>query len=324
MTDHNIGADISKSHLDAFLLEDGAAQRFDNSAMGFRALTKWLGKAPVARIVFESTGPYHKAFEAKLGETFSLVKVNPLQARQFAEAHGTRAKTDAVDARMLARMGVAFDLVPQVPCSKEILVLKDLNVARTGLIKDRTRLRNRAQTQDITVLKRQTKARLAQVERHVVELDAEIAALIAAGQTPARNCDILCSMPGIGTVTAAAMLTLMPEIGTLERKQVASLAGLAPITRQSASRRLKTIACQPMGQWQGKAFIGGGRKPLRDALYMPAVVAMRCNPDLKAKYEQLRAAGKPAKVAIVAVMRKLIEMANALVRADRTWTPKTT
>jgi len=310
MTDHNIGADISKSHLDAFLLEDGAAQRFDNSAMGFRALTKWLGKAPVARIVFESTGPYHKAFEAKLGETFPLVKVNPLQARQFAEAHGTRAKTDAVDARMLARMGVAFDLVPQVPCSKEILVLKDLNVARTGLIKDRTRLRNRAQTQDIAVLKRQTKARLAQVERHVVELDAEIAALIAAGQTPARNRDILCSMPGIGTATAAAMLTLMPEIGTLERKQVASLASLAPITRQS-------------GQWQGKAFIGGGRKPSRDAIYMPAVVAMRCNPDLKAKYEQLRAAGKPAKVAIVAVMRKLIEMANALVKADRTWTPKT-
>jgi transposase len=171
-------------------------------------------------------------------------------------------------------------------------------------------LRTRAQTQDIAVLKRQTKARLAQVERHVVELNAEIAALIAAGQTPARNRDILCSMPGIGTATAAAMLTLMPEIGTLERKQVASLASLAPITRQS-------------GQWQGKAFIGGGRKPSRDAIYMPAVVAMRCNPDLKAKYEQLRAAGKPAKVAIVAVMRKLIEMANALVKADRTWTPKT-
>jgi len=121
MTDHNIGVDISKSHLDAFRLEDGAAQRFDNSAMGFRALTKWLGKAPVARIVFEPTGPYHKAFEAALGETFPLVKVNPLQARRFAEAHGTRAKTDAVDARMLARMGVAFDLVPQEPYSKEIL-----------------------------------------------------------------------------------------------------------------------------------------------------------------------------------------------------------
>lgn len=310
MTEHTIGIDISKSHLDAFRLEDGAAQRFENSATGFRALGKWLGKAPVARIVFEPTGPYHKAFEAALGETFPLVKVNPLQARRFAEAHGTWAKTDAVDAQMLARMGTAFDLAPQAPCSREARILRDLHVARTGLIKDRTRLRNRAQTQDIAVLKRQIKARLAQVDRQIAELDAEIAALIEARQTTARRRDILCSMPGIGAVTAAAMLTLLPEIGTLERKQVASLAGLAPIIRQS-------------GQWQGKSFIGGGRKPLRDALYMPALVAMRYNPDLKAKYENLRAAGKPAKVAIVAVMRKLIEMANALVKADRTWTPKT-
>lgn len=111
------------------------------------------------------------------------------------------------------------------------------------------------------------------------------------------------------SVTAAAMLILLPDIGTLERKQMASLAGLAPITRQSS-------------QWQSKAFIGGGRKPLQDALYMPALVAMRHNPDLKAKYENLRAAGKPAKVAIVAVMRKLIETANALVKADRTWTQR--
>lgn len=309
MTEHTIGVDISKSHLDVFRLEDGAAQRFENAAAGFRALVNWLGKVPVARIVFEPTGPYHKAFEAALGQTFPLVKVNPLQARRFAEAYGTRAKTDAVDAQMLARMGAAFDLAPQEQCSKETRVLRDLHVARTGLIKDRTRLRNRAQTQDIAVLKRQTKARLAQVERQIAELDVEIAARIEAEKTTARSRDILCSMPGIGAVTAAALLTLMPEIGTLERKQVASLAGLAPITRQS-------------GQWQGKAFIGGGRKPLRDALYMPALVAMRFNPDLRAKYTALRDAGKPAKVAIVAVMRKLIEMANALVKADRKWTQK--
>lgn len=310
MTEYTIGVDISKSHLDAFRLEDGEAQRFENSAAGFRALKKWFGTTPVARIVFEPTGPYHKAFEAALGETFPFVKVNPLQARRFAEAYGTRAKTDAVDAQMLARMGAALDLAPQAPSSKEARILRDLHVARAGLVKDRTRLRNRAQTHDIAVLKRQTKARLAQVERQIVELDAEIEALIEAREATARNRDILCSIPGIGTVTAAAMLTLLPEIGMLERKQVASLAGLAPITRQS-------------GQWQGKSFIGGGRKPLRDALYMPALVAMRRNPDLKAKYEDLRAAGKPAKVAIVAVMRKLIEMANALVKADRTWTPKT-
>lgn len=310
MTEHTIGVDISKSHLDVFRQEDGETQRFDNSAAGFRALVKWLGKSRVARIVFEPTGPYHKAFEAAFGDRYPLVKVNPLQARRFAQAYGTRAKTDAVDARMLARMGAAFDLEPQAPSSKEARVLRDLHVARAGLIKDRTRLRNRVQTQDLTILKRQTKARLVQLDRQIVELDAEIAAMIAAQEGTARIREILCSMPGIGATTAAAMLTLLPEIGALERKQVASLTGLAPVTRQS-------------GQWQGKSFIAGGRKPLRDALYMPALAAIRFNPDLKAKYEHLRAAGKPAKVAIVAVMRKLIETANALVKADRKWTPKT-
>ena len=309
MTEHTIGVDISKSHLDAFRLEDGAAQRFENSAAGFRALITWLGKGPVARIVFEPTGPYHKAFEMALGEKYPLIKVNPLQARRFAEASGTRAKTDEVDAQMLARMGAALDLVPQKPTSKQTRILKDLHVARAALVKERTRLRNRAQVQDVAVLKRQAKARLAQVERQIVELDAEIAALIEAEPGTARSRDILCSIPGVGTVTAASMLILLPEIGTLERKRVASLAGLAPITRQS-------------GQWNGKAFISGGRKALRDALYMPALVAISHNPDLKARYDALREAGKPAKVAIVAVMRKLIELANALVKAGRMWTEK--
>ena len=102
MTDHNIGVDISKSHLDVFRLGDGMAKRFDNSVAGFCALLRWLGKAPVARVVFEPTGAYHKAFEVAFGEKLPLVKVNPLQARRFAEAHGTRAKTDAVPSRRLA------------------------------------------------------------------------------------------------------------------------------------------------------------------------------------------------------------------------------
>jgi len=240
MTEHTIGVDISKFHLDVFRLEDGAAQRFENSAAGFRALVKWLGGSQVARIVFESTGPYHKAFEAAFADRYPLVKVNPLQARRFAQAYGTRAKTDAVDAvdaRMLARMGAAFDLERQAPSSQEARVLRDLHVARAGLIKDRTRLRNRAQTQDLTILKRQTKARLVQFERQIVELDAEIATMIAAQESTARIREILCSMPGIGATTAAAMLTLLPEIGTLERKQVASLTGLAPVTRNPANGR---------------------------------------------------------------------------------------
>lgn len=317
MTKHTIGVDISKSHLDVFRLEDQAAQRFENSAAGFRALAKWLGKNPsknpsknpVARVVFEPTGAYHKAFEAALGGVFPLVKINPWQARRFAEACGVRAKTDAVDAQMLARMGAALKPEPQAPQSENAIILKDLHVARAGLIKERTRLRNRAHTQNIPLLKHQTKTRLTLVERQIADLDAEIAAQVAARTSTARTCEILRSMPGVGAVSAAAIQALMPEIGTLDRKQVASLAGLAPITRQS-------------GQWKGRSSIGSGRKPLRDALYMPALVAMRCNPDLQEKYTRLRAAGKPAKVAIVAIMRNLIEMANALVKADRIWVQK--
>jgi transposase len=220
-----------------------------------------------------------------------------------------RAKTDAVDARSLARMGAALALEPDAPISLNVRELKDLQVACTGLIKERTRLRNRGHTQTNAVLKRQIKTRLALVERQIAELDAEIAQHIAEDQPTARKREVLCSIPGIGPVAAALILTFLPEIGTLDRKQAGSLAGIVPYSRES-------------GQWKGKAFISGGRKPLRDALYMPALVATRFNPDLKGKYAQLRRAGKPAKVAIVAIMRKLLETANALVKADRLWVQK--
>lgn len=141
----------------------------------------------MVRIVFEPTGPYHKAFEVALGAHFPLVKVNPLQARRFAQASGTRAKTDAVDARMLAQMGMALGLPAQKPCSEEARILKDLHVASIGLIKERTRLRNRAQTHNIAVLQRQTKARLGQVERQIIELNAEIANLIASQEATATS-----------------------------------------------------------------------------------------------------------------------------------------
>lgn len=206
-------------------------------------------------------------------------------------------------------MGAALNLEPDAPISENHFFLKDLQVARTGLVKERTRLRNRSHVQVNPVLKRQIKARLTLVERQLAELDAEIARHIASDEALQRKREILCSIPGLGPIAAALILTFFPEIGTLDRKQAGSLAGLVPHSRES-------------GQWKGKSFISGGRKPLRDALYMPALVAMRFNPDLKSKYDAFREAGKPAKVAIVTLMRKLLETANALVKADRNWTPK--
>ena len=201
-------------------------------------------------------------------------------------------------------MGAALALEPDAPISEKLQCLRELQVARTALVKERTRLRNRSQVQINPVLKRQTKARLTLVERQLAELDAEIAKHITQDQAMARKREILCSIPGLGPIATALILTFLPEIGTLDRKQAGSLAGLVPHSRES-------------GQWKGKSFISGGRKPLRDALYMPALVAMRFNPDLKSKYNALRTAGKPAKLAIVALMHKLLETANALVKADR-------
>ena len=309
MTAHTIGIDISKARLDVFDSKRQEVRSFNNTEAGFRELSKWLVSYPPTRVVDEPTGPYHRNFEEHFCGKWPLVKVNPLQARRFSEACGTRAKTDALDARGLARMGAVLELEPDVPVSKTTRVLKDLQLARTALVKDRTRLRNRSHIQSNKVLQRQTKARLDLVEKQIDQLDAEISKLIETDKTTARRRDILRSIPGLGPLASAAILTFLPEIGTLDRRQVGSLAGVVPHTRQS-------------GQWKGKAFISGGRKPLRDALYMPALVAMRFNPDLKKKYQTLRDAGKPAKVAIVAIMRKLIETANALVKENRFWVEK--
>ncbi len=204
-------------------------------------------------------------------------------------------------------MGAAFALQPRAVTSQKQRILKELHIARQALIKDQTRALNRQKTLTLAVLKRQTKARLTQLKGQLARLDEEIRTRLQSTPETARITSILCSIPGLSQISAAALIIEMPELGTLSGKQTASLA---PMTRQS-------------GQWRGKAFIQGSRKHLRDALYMPALVAARHNPDMKRIYDRLRAAGKPAKVALTAIMRKLIQLANALIKQDRKWTQKT-
>lgn len=307
MMKDSIGIDISKAHLDVCRPATGQAARFENSAAGLTAFKRWIGSSQPDLVIYEATGAYHGLLEKRCSAHLPLVKVNPLQARRFAQARGTRAKTDAVDARVLALMGEALDLRPDIPASEDHHDLKQLQVARTAMIKSRTRLKNRLKTQTLCLLRRQTKAQLALLDRQLNAIDTEITERLSRDQARAR--DILQSIPGLGPVVAATILIECPQIGTMDRKQTASLAGLAPMTRQS-------------GQWRGKAFIQGGRKFLRDALYMPALVAIRFNPDMKQKYNAMRQAGKPAKVAITAIMRKLIELANTLIKQDRKWSPK--
>ncbi|MFV0409888.1 MAG: IS110 family transposase, partial [Paracoccus sp. (in: a-proteobacteria)] len=271
MNHDTIGVDISKAHLDAHRLSTGRHARFDNTAQGLRAFETWLGQAPPDLVVFEPTGPCHRRFETRFSGSLPLVKVNPLQARRFAQANGTRAKTDAVDARMLALMGRALDLVPDRPIDPKDREIRELNVARAGLVRDRTALLNRLGTQTLGLTRRLTRARLAQADRQIAALDLEIERRHRTSPERARALDLLTSIPGIGAISARAILSECPEIGTLGSKQIAALAGLAPMTRQS-------------GQWRGKAHIQAGRKRLRDALFMPALVAMRRNPDLSEKY----------------------------------------
>jgi transposase len=307
----SIGIDISRGTLDVHRLTTGETAQFANSPTGLRALHRWVGPQMPDIVVYQATGIFHRALEGDLSGKLPLVKVNPLQARHFAKARGTRAKTDTLDAQMLAMMGAALNLSPDEPVDRNQHVLKELQVARTALIKERTRLKNREKTQTLPLLKRQSKARLDQITRQLTQLEEALLGLLKQSPKKARAFDILCSIPGLGTITAMTILVECPEIGTMTGKQIASLAGLAPMTRQS-------------GQWRGKAFIQGGRKFLRDALYMPALVAARYNPDLRQKYQAMIEAHKPAKVALTCLMRKLIVLANSLIKQDRKWTPKLT
>ena len=299
-----IGIDISKDTLDIHRQSDGRHARFGNDKAGLAALRRWIGKTPV-RVVYEATGRYHRDMEAALDAAgHALVKVNPGRARRFAQAAGYGAKTDRVDAAMLVRMGVVLELEATPVRSESMHEIRELHIARLGLIKDRTACRNRLQAARNKVVLAQLRARLRQVERQIEQIDAELARLVA--ELLAHRFVILMSIPGIGPVAAIAMLVEMPELGSMDGKEAASLAGLAPITRES-------------GRWKGQSRIGGGRRGLRRALYMPALVATRHNRQLGQTYQALCSAGKPAKVAITAVMRKLLILANALIRDDRKW-----
>ena len=302
-----IGIDISKAALDCHAHPAEIDRQFANTAKGHKALIAWAGQWAVERIAYEATGTYHRALEGALSR-LPCVQLNPEPARRFAQAMGTLAKTDRIDARLLARMAATLEPPIRPARSLQQNLLAELVNARDGLVRDRTALKNREKNLTVTLLKRQCRQRLDQIARHIQALDAEIAAVIAADEKLARRHDILSSIAGLGTLTANQIIATMPELGSLDNKQAASLAGLAPVTRQS-------------GQWKGKSFIRGGRANVRQALYMPALVAARFNPDLKAKYQQLIATGKPAKIAITAVMRKMIVTANALLKADRLWTP---
>jgi transposase len=302
------GIDVCKEHLDIHLHPLGGSFSVANDAAGRRHLLRRLVKAGVVLAVMEPTSKYHRACHRHLAAGgIAVALVNPLRSRLFAEACGELAKTDAIDARMLALLAERLEPEATVPPSAVEEELQELASARSAAVADRTALTNRMETTGLAFLRRELARRIDSLARHIERLEARIEALIASDPATARAAAILRSIPGIGPVGVLAILAWLREIGRICGKQAAALAGLAPFARDSGPSR-------------NHRSIRGGRAELRRYLYLAALAASRYNPDLKRFYQHLRANGKPAKLALTAVARKLIVLANTLVAEDRLWT----
>lgn len=303
------GVDVCKEWLDTDVPSRKAQFRVANNRSGRRQLNQKLAKLGVTHVVMEATGKYHREAQRSLHAAgFAVALVDPLRARLFAKACGYLAKTDRIDARLLALMGEALEPTAQPPAPEALLELQELVNARTAATAERTALANRRTAAQTAFLRAELNRRLAAVERHLERLDAEIQRRIQAEPELARRFAILTSIPGVGAVTAAVMIANFAELGACSNKQAAMLAGVAP------------VACES-GERIGHRAIRGGRMSVRNAIYMAALSAASHNADLATFSRRLRQAGKPAKVVLVAIMRKLIILANTLLAQNRLWSP---
>lgn len=301
-----VGIDVSKSRLDVHVHPGGEAFFVTRDAAGIEELIARISVQGPSLVAVEATGGFETVVAASLAAAkLPVVVVNPAQVRAFADALGKKAKTDPIDAAVIARFVATAE--PEVrPLPDEATqALADLVARRRQIIQmivaERQREKRAAKRT------RKSIARLLKaLEAELSDLDQDIDDAVRGSPAWREKEDLLASVPGIGSVIARTMLAELPELGTLDRRQVAALAGLAPWTRQS-------------GQWRGKSFIGGGRAAVRTALFLGAMTAARYNPTLKAFHQRLIAAGKPKMVALIAVARKLLTILNAILRDRRPW-----
>lgn len=305
-----VGIDVCKARLDVHIHPLGTRFCVANDAGGWRSLKRRPARYPVERVVMEATSKYHRAAHRSLAAAgLAVAVVNPLRARLYAEAAGQLAKTDAVDAAMLALM--ACQLAPDASEPPDLVVeeLAELVHARRTAIDQRTATGLRQGSS----ASRTVKAKLAQLIKatqvHIDRLEAAIAKIVANDPVLARRKAVLTSIPGIGPMVAHTLLAAMRELGSLTAKQAAALAGLAPFACDSGPRT-------------GQRHIRSGRPSVRRALFLAALVAARFNPDLKSFHQRLIAEGKAKKVALIAVARKILVTANTLLHENRTWEPR--
>ena len=305
-TKSTVGIDVCKLWLDIHILPSEEAFRVPNTKAGSNEIIRRLVHHDVQLIAIEATGKWHRDLHRHLADRGYPVRVvNPLRARLFAEAMGLLAKTDRLDARMLAIF--AGSLTETRPPAPEIIeALKELVQARTTAVEEQTSLTNQFKSATTVFLRRQLKLRLTQIAKHIKALEKESLKRIKGEPGLARRYDILVSIPSFGDVVAMTLLARLSELGSCNDKQIATLCGLAPWPDESSDR-------------VGARHIRGGRQLIRNILYLAAITAKSFNPPMKAFFTRLTANGKAKKQALVAVARKLIILANTLVRADRLW-----
>jgi transposase len=307
MTELFVGIDVSKDRLDVACggdLEFGVS----NDEAGHTALVARLLELGPALVVMEATGGLERAVALRLTLSgLALRIINARQVRHFAKAAGYLAKTDALDARVLRAFAERMRPEPRELASEQAQELQALTARRRQLIEMLTMERNRLRTAHVRV-RRDLRESIRALERRLARTDDEIGRTLRTCGIWRDKVELLESVPGVGQCTAVSLLASLPELGRLNRRQISALAGVAPFNRDS-------------GHWHGQRHIYGGRAPARRALYMAALVGARHNPVLRPYYQRLRAAGKPAKVALTACMRKLLIILNSMLKQQRSWRP---
>jgi transposase len=304
-----VGLDVAKDRLDVHVRPTGASVAVAYDEAGLRELLARLRALRPTLIVLEATGGYEVAVAAALAHAgLPVAVVNPRQIRDFARATGQLAKTDALDAQVIARFAETVQPAARPLATEEAQALGELVARRRQLVDMLGAEQNRRRQAHDRGLQKRITAHVSWLSRALEELEEEITRLIRASPVWREKENLLTSAPGIGDVTAHSLIAELPELGQLSRRRIAALVGIAPVNRDS-------------GHWRGRRMIGGGRPVVRRALFMATLVAIRYNPTIGAMYRRLTGAGRPKKVAVIAAMRKLVTILNAMLRDERSWQP---
>jgi transposase len=304
-----VGIDVSKANLDVYLSATSQSFTIKNSQEGHRQLCERLPQPGECSVIVEATGGYQRELVVYLVDMGHLVSVvNPKRVRDFARALGEIAKTDKIDARILARFGQTFQPRTIERTSEKQRELEALVRRRRQLVELRAVEKNHRQTVPSRSVYKNIQKVIDVLSREIRNIEQEIQKLVEAEEPSNATAQIIGSVPGAGAVLVTTLLTELPELGHANRKEIVALAGLAPYNRDS-------------GKFAGKRKISGGRMVIRNVLYMAARAATRCNPPIQELYQRLLKAGKPNKVAIVACMRKLLTIIHHLVKTNSRWDP---